>query len=478
MDTTLQWSLNLLIAQGMMGAFDTLYHHELTQALPKRPAARKELGIHAVRAVLYGIVFAAIAHLEFHGVWALAMAALVIVEVILTLWDFVVEDQSRKLPASERILHTLLAINGGALFGLYAWQLGQWLALPTTLVSADFGGRGWVLTLFALGVAVSGVRDGITAARLGRLPLRPNSFAEIPHQRLLVTGGTGFIGAVLVNQLLDAGHSVTVLTRDPLRAAYLFAGRAACVRALDRLSDCERFDTVINLAGAPVVGPRWSDRRKAALLASRVETTEALLDWLSRAHHRPTVWVQASAIGYYGVRSADEKLSEAASRGSGFMSDLCANWESLAANAQRYGVRQVNLRLGLVFGPGGALPPLLLPHYFCCGGKLGDGRQIMSWIHRDDVLSLIAKALCDDTMQGPYNAVAPDALPQAEFARRVGRLLHRPVWFHVPVSLIRWLAGEMAQLFVDGQWVVPERLQAAGFVYAYPALDDALRDLV
>lgn len=136
----INWVLSLLLLQGLLGAIDTLYHHELTVALPRRRGARKELAIHSIRGLLYGMVFAAIANIEFHGLWVMSIAILIAIEVGLTLWDFVVEDNSRKLPATERILHTILAINGGALFGLYAWQLVQWSALPTALVAGISAG--------------------------------------------------------------------------------------------------------------------------------------------------------------------------------------------------------------------------------------------------------------------------------------------------------------------------------------------------
>ncbi len=164
----LHWSINLLMVQGLMGGFDTVYHHELTVALPRQPGARLELAIHAIRAVLYGLLFCGIAHFAFHGAWVYGIAALVLVEVLLTLWDFVVEDNSRKLPSTERVLHTLLAINGGAVFALYGMQLAQWSGLPTRVVPLDHGWPSWVLTVFAIGVAASGVRDAIAALRLHR----------------------------------------------------------------------------------------------------------------------------------------------------------------------------------------------------------------------------------------------------------------------------------------------------------------------
>lgn len=396
----MNWILILLIAQGVLGAIDTVYHHELTVALPRRPGAKKELAIHSIRALLYGVVFAAMANIEFHGVWIALISGVVAIEVGLTLWDFVVEDNSRKLPATERILHTILAINGGALFGLYAWQLVQWSALPTALVQLDYGWKTDLLTLFAIGVIISGIRDGIAALKLSKTVSTPNPFNGLTKHKVLVTGSTGFIGEALVNQLLDAGHDVTVWVRDPIRAAYLFDGRARCIRSVSTLDSCEKFDSVINLAGAPVIGPRWSARRKAQLLKSRVNTTKTLLDWVRQAKCPPNIWIQASAIGYYGVRNGSELLEEESAKGDGFMAELCARWEDVAKESDALGMRRVTLRFGLVFGPGGALPPLLLPFHLGLGGRVGNGTQVMSWIHRDDVLKLIAEALNNDAMQG------------------------------------------------------------------------------
>ncbi|AIO36391.1 3-beta hydroxysteroid dehydrogenase/isomerase family protein [Burkholderia cenocepacia] len=471
------WAIDLLIVQGAMGAFDTLYHHELTQDLPHRPHARLELAIHAVRSVLYGLVFAAFAQLAFHGAWVAAIAAVLGVEVLLTLWDFVVEDRSRKLPATERVLHTLLAVNGGALIGLYAMQLADWAQAPTALHVVDAGWRGALLTVFAIGVTASGIRDGIAACRIARRAPVANPFDGLSPGNVLVTGGTGFIGEALVNRLLDAGHTITLLTRDPLRAAYQFHGRVRSVTSAAQLHPHERFDTVVNLAGAPVLGARWSKRRQALLLASRAGVTRALMHWVESAEVKPRTWIQASAIGYYGVRAPDERIDENGRAGSGFMSELCRQWEAAAQPLARHGVRTVVLRLGIVFGPGGALRAMLLPHYVGVGGRLGDGAQVMSWIHRDDVLRIVARAMADPQMQGVYNAVAPTALSQREFVQVVAKVLRRPAWLHLPAAPLRCAMGEMAELLLDGQRVMPARLQQYGFVFRFPTAEHALRDL-
>ncbi|MCZ8092999.1 MAG: TIGR01777 family oxidoreductase [Acidovorax sp.] len=300
--------------------------------------------------------------------------------------------------------------------------------------------------------------------------------------QVLITGGTGFIGQALVQRLIAAGHAVTVCSRNPTQAARQLGAGVRCVSTLNAIAATDRIDAIVNLAGARVVGPPWTAARRQVLLNSRIGTTQALLQWLQQTGQRPSVWVQASAIGFYGVRPPEEILTETSTPGQGFMSELCVRWEQAAAQATAQGIRQVVLRLGVVLGPGGALPPLLLPIRLGLGGRMGSGQQVMSWIHRDDVLTLITTALQSPQnsppMQGIYNATAPEPVPQATFAATAGQLLHRPVWLPVPAAPLRWAMGEMAQLFVDGQNVLPARLQREGFTFAHPTLRQALRSLV
>lgn len=304
-----------------------------------------------------------------------------------------------------------------------------------------------------------------------------NPFAGQAHRRILITGGTGFIGKTTVRHMLDVGHAVTILSRNPLRAARAFEGRARAVGSLEELSADDIFDGVINLAGAPVVGPPWTASRRATLVASRMGTTEALMTWLHRARHKPAVWIQASAIGAYGVRAPDESLDENSATGTAFMSRLCLDWEAAAKPALDMGVRQVVLRFGLVFGRGGALPPMLLPYRLGLGATLGDGKQVMSWIHHDDVIRLIAYALDHESMRGIYNAVAPEAVAQSAFAKTVADTLKRPLFLRLPAAPLRMLTGEMGQLFLDGQRVVPMRLIQHGFTFRFPTLAAAISNL-
>lgn len=304
-------------------------------------------------------------------------------------------------------------------------------------------------------------------------------FFAIPPQRVLITGGTGFIGQVLVNALLDAHHSVCVLTRNPAKANHQFKGKVRCILSMNELTHTDAFDVIINLAGSPIAAGLWTTKRKQQHLASRVGTTTALLKWLSQSSHQPNLWIQASAIGFYGVRDSAEILDENAASGQGFMSELCTRWEAAAQPVDALGIRRVTLRLGVVFGSGGgALAPMLLPFKLGIGGRMGSGKQVMSWIHRDDVMQIIARAFEDKQFSGIYNAVAPEAITQQDFANKVGKLLKRPVWLPIPAAPLRMVLGEMAQLFFDGQRVVPTRLLQAGFQFRYPTVDSALRSII
>lgn len=482
----------LLIVQGLMGGFDTFYHHEIRIALPQKRSARVELMIHGIRAVLYGLLFFAIAHFAFLGGWIIAIALLIVIEVLLTLWDFVVEDGSRKLPPTERVLHTLLAINGGAIFGFYGVVLANWAQFDTAIIKIDLGWQGWILTLFALGVFLSGVRDLLASVRWQSKPLTDNPFLDLPHSRIFVTGATGFIGAKLVNQLLTAKHQVTVLSRNPLNAAFVFQSKARAIRSINELDHNEIFDVVINLAGKPIVGLPWSEKQKQRLLASRVSLTETIVSWFKLAKTPPKLWIQASAIGYYGVRPADEILTEDSHSDNSFMSELCQRWEAAAKPIESLGTALTIFRLGLVFGYGGALPQLLMPYRFGFGGKIGSGEQIMSWVHREDVISAFHYVMKDHRIEkadthfstlsqskliGTFNLVAPQTLSQAEFAHIVGKWLRRPLLLNLPEGLLRKAGGEMASLFVDGQNVSSQKLVDTGFEFRYPTVESVLKSL-
>ncbi|MBB1631413.1 TIGR01777 family oxidoreductase [Cupriavidus sp. UME77] len=484
--------LNLLIAQGLMGAFDTVWHHELRCALPQQHNAAPELRLHAIRAVLYGVLFGGLAWFAWGGAWLVPLWAIVAIEILLTLRDFVVEDQTRSLPPSERVTHTVLAINGGVIFGLLAWHSQAWWELPSGLHFHPQGWQSWVLSVFALGVAASGVRDAFAsrslAARAGAAPSFDFAGAD-PSRRaqlFLLTGGTGFIGQALVRSLLADGHRVTIWARNPRVAAQLFDGRAACVGSLAQIDPAVRFDVVINLAGAPILGPRWSAARKRSLVESRVGTTRALAAWLAAAAHRPRLMINGSAVGFYGIQGDDDlsQRTEASAPQDIFASQLCQQWEDAARAVTPLGIPLAILRLGVVYGHQGALPAMLMPVWLGLGGPMGSGRQAQSWVHIHDVLGVIAWLCRGDAAQAApaavatYNLVAPDTPSQAGFVRAAATLLRRPAFMPTPAWPMRLALGEQATLLLDGLRVAPARLQQEGYAFRFPTLQLALEDLL
>lgn len=475
-------ALELMAVQGCLGAFDTLYHHELTEALPNRASARRELSIHAARALIYSALFIGLAYWRFDGAWAAVLLAVFVVEIVLTLWDFVVEDQTRLLPATERVTHTVLAMNGGAFIMLLVLNMPEWLALPTALTFQSQGALSAFLALCGIGVGISGVRDGIAARALGKQQARNEALPALgfgaPGRSFLVTGATGFIGQKLVRALLRDGQRVSVLTRQAKSAAWMFDGRVECITSMDQLPPARRIDVVINLAGARVLGWRWTSARRAALRKSRVELTDRLVAWIARADHKPAMLVSASAVGYYGAQPAgdDALLTESAPPQPIFMSDLCREWEQAAQGAAAHGVRVATMRIGLVLGTQGALPMMLFPVKLGLGGPMGGGAQWLPWIHVDDVVRATAH-LCRTGAEGCFNLAAPESLTQAQFGRVAAGVWRRPYGFPTPGFPVRWMLGEQATLLLDGQRVSPSKLVGTGFAFSYPQLAAALHNL-
>lgn len=292
--------------------------------------------------------------------------------------------------------------------------------------------------------------------------------------RYLISGGSGFIGRALCAELLAAGHQAVVLSRAPEQARRLLP---AGVRIVADLQALDGADAVVNLAGASIVGGRWSAARKRLLLDSRIGTTRRLLDWMEGLQRRPRVLVSGSAIGYYGPRG-DEELGEDAPPGADFGAQLCREWEAAALAAETLGLRVCRLRIGIVLGSGGgALAGMLRPFRLGLGGPAGDGRQWMSWVHRADLVALI-RWLAETGRSGAWNGTAPQPLDNAGFSRVLGRVLHRPARLTMPAFALRLLFGEMAELFLTGQRAVPRRALAEGFQFRFPALEAALAQVL
>jgi hypothetical protein len=292
---------------------------------------------------------------------------------------------------------------------------------------------------------------------------------------MLLTGSHGLIGSALSAALEGDGNSVSRLVRsepagdsevqwDPARGHL-------DVRALDDI------DGVVHLSGETVAG-RWTATKKERILASRVNSTRLLSEALGKVATRPRVLVVASAVGYFGDRG-EETLTEASAPGGGFLADVVKRWEAASAPAEEAGIRVVRTRFGIVLSPaGGALGTMLRPFRLGLGGKIGSGRQYMSWVAIDDVVGAIQRALVDDSLSGPVNVVAPNPVTNQEFTRTLGRVLHRPAVFWVPAPALRLALGEFATEVLGGARVLPAKLESAGYEFRQPRLDGALRHVL
>ncbi len=457
--------LLMMIIQGCLGAFDTLYHHEFTERLPWKPQAAQELWIHGVRNFFYAVIFASLGWMAWGGWLAYLFAATLLGEIGLTLWDFVIEDRTRKLPASERITHTILAINYGIILALLAPELMRWSTLSTGFHIESHGLWSWVMSFFALGVLAWAVFDYIRSKRFRLVQTPLVLHLETPRQRILVTGGTGLIGARLSQPLIDDGHDVTILTRDKSKAAR-FSGR---VTVIDRLEDLHTVDIIINLAGESLSNGLWTRKKKQALYDSRLNLTQSLMDWIAAAPEKPKQLINASAIGYYG-HSETLEFSEDSSCGEPDLAhDLCRQWEACAGQAADHGVKVSYVRLGLVMAlEGGALAQMLFPFEFGIGGPMGHGRQWMSWIHLDDVCGLITHVI-DTGIDGPVNATAPQPVRHRDFVRLLGRAMHRPAVMPLAGFALKLGLGEMAEtILLRGQKVMPTRALGPAIRFAIP----------
>ena len=300
--------------------------------------------------------------------------------------------------------------------------------------------------------------------------------------RVFVTGATGFIGRALIPRLQRDGHGVVAWVRSPARARGLLGAEVELVRA-DTEPDgfaaaIARCDTVVNLAGEPLMGGRWTAGRRAILEASRIKLTEQLMRAMAEAKTRPGVVVSGSAVGFYGNR-ANERLTEESSGGDDFWRGCADGGRVRRRPPRRPGVHVVLIRTGVVLGrAGGALAQMLPPFRLGVGGPIGSGKQYMSWIHLHDLVQMIAVALVDDRYRGPVNGVAPEQATSRTFAHALGRALHRPALLPVPALALKAIFGEAATVLLASQRVDPHVLREHQFAFDFPTLDSAFDDIV
>ncbi|MBC3423360.1 MULTISPECIES: TIGR01777 family oxidoreductase [unclassified Pseudomonas] len=295
---------------------------------------------------------------------------------------------------------------------------------------------------------------------------------------ILLTGGTGLIGRHLCQLWLSQGHRLTVWSREPAQVPKRCGSGVRGIARLEELEADDPLDAVVNLAGAPIADRPWTAARRQLLWASRVTLTEQLLGWLERREQRPGVLISGSAVGWYGD-GGERELTEASQPvKEDFASQLCIAWEETAQRAHTLGMRVVLVRTGLVLASdGGFLSRLRLPFKLGLGGPIGDGRQWMPWIHIEDQIRLIDFLLQQNDASGPYNACAPEPVRNREFARRLGRALHRPALLPVPALVLKAGLGELSTLLLGGQRARPVRLLAEGFTFRFNDLQSALDDL-
>ena len=299
--------------------------------------------------------------------------------------------------------------------------------------------------------------------------------------KIAVTGATGLIGSALGERLHQQGHEILAITRrkslsspyTPYTLIHWDVERGEFDAAA-----LEGIDAVVHLAGE-TIAERWSAKKKALIRSSRVEGTKLLVEGLKSLSNRPSVLVSSSALGFYGNRG-DEELDESAAPGTGYLPEICQDWESEAARAKELDMRVVSMRSGIALSTkGGALAKMLLPFKLGLGGPVGSGRQWMSWIHIDDVVGGYHFALHQPEFSGVANLTAPQPARNAEFTKALGRALSRPAFLPAPGFALKLVFGEMAQdLLLDGQKVLPRRLEQAGYKFQHPGLDEALQDVI
>lgn len=463
--------------QIVMGGTDTLYHHELTEKLPWRETQKQELKLHAIRNIFYALIFYGLATIQPGGIWAYALIIALCGEFLITLWDFVEEDLTRKLPISERLLHTVLTANYGVVLALLIPVLWGWAQSPTGLEKAWHGYWSIFLIFSAVVVFILGLRDFHATARLQKLYRRPieDLIEKAETQKtVLMTGGTGFIGRRLIPALQQAGYKIIVLTRNSKTAA--LPAPVSYIESFGHIHNNEKIDIIINFAGEALSTGLWTAKKKLAITESRIGLTQKLNRLIDRLDDKPTLLLNGSAIGAYGVNpNGDTDEDTKIDIDGTFSQKLCLDWEAEALKAKKHGLRVVLLRIGMVLDrDGAALRQLLIPTEFGGGATFGKGNMFMSWITRDDLVGMIGHIIQKQDIDGIVNGVGPNPVTNKVFTKAVAKALYRPTLIPIPEFLLRALGGLGQEILLANQKIFPRKALKTGYVFKDPVIEEAM----
>ncbi|HVJ49740.1 TIGR01777 family oxidoreductase [Desulfitobacterium sp.] len=299
---------------------------------------------------------------------------------------------------------------------------------------------------------------------------------------VVIFGGTGFIGRNLTNELLINGYHVSVITRNSVKSIANAENKVQMIRwqnesPLSSISELKDVDVIVNLAGESIGNHRWTDAVKREILNSRIRTTKAIVASINSHAILPKVLINASAVGYYGPHK-DEEITEVEEAGQDFLDQVCRDWEKEAYRVRNDLTRVATIRIGVVLGTEGALNRMVMPFRFYIGGPLGTGNQWLSWIHIQDLTSIIRFVIEHPELTGPINATAPESVRMRDFCKVLGKVMNRPSWLPVPETLLKLALGQMAEMLIHGQRVVPKKAIDAGYEFRFLKLESALIDVL
>lgn len=297
-------------------------------------------------------------------------------------------------------------------------------------------------------------------------------------KKILITGGTGFIGKYLTQMLLKEGHFVTIITRSPGKYSEKQAKNRSYIGWDGLVSAMNEHDIVINLVGENLFGQRWTDEVKQRIYSSRIDSTQKLVDAMRESEKKPGLFISASAVGIYGDNGS-KVLDEAAPAGNDFLAKVCEDWENASRKAEEYGVRVANPRIGIVLEEnGGMIEKMVLPFKFGVGGPIGSGEQYVPWVHMTDLCNALLFPMENVSVSGPYNACSPEPETMNTLAKKMGKVLNRPSIFRVPEFVLNIALGEAATPVLSSLRVQPKVLQTSGFDFIFEDLEEALADIL